>query len=113
MDQLNKIISLAIGLIIVVISFAALTGRIDLSKNFPQLLTSKKIVTTPTPSIESPKTVLISNDVNLESSATVNKYNLIPGNSNATQIPETGSPTEALGLAISLIAVAQYLKRIK
>lgn len=113
MDQLNKIVSLAIGLIIVVISFAALTGRIDLSKNFPQLLSSKKITSTPTPAVVAQKTVLIANDANLESSAAVNKYDQNLGSANPTQIPETGSPTEALGIAISLIAVGQYLKRIK
>lgn len=97
---LNKVISFILGLVVVVVFVAVLTGRINLKK--PGFLSGK---TTPT---TTPSPTTISN-VSLKNEPTivVNKYNVkSPGS-----IPATGSPTIFLPILFSALGGGLFLRK--
>ncbi len=119
MEGLNKIISLFLGLIVVVIFFAIITGRIDLKNRFPKLgslLT--KPTAKPTPSTGKPKPK-ITIRVTSESTEPTNQYSkkaiLTPAQkySKITTIPATGAPTILLPIAFSTFLGGMFLRRKK
>jgi len=116
MDQLSKILSLAIGLIVVVIAFAVFTGRINLGSNFPKLLSNNVKNITPTPTISQSKfdQLFENTDKQLNQATKVTKYNSSDvKTSSATSIPATGNPTEIISLAIGTFAFGVYLRKLK
>jgi hypothetical protein len=116
MDQLSKILSLAVGLIVVVAAFAVFTGRINLGNGFPKLLSNNTVKTTPTPTISQPKfnQLFENTDKQLSQATKTNEYNSSEmSKSSATSIPATGNPTIMLTLAIGTFAMGNYLRRLK
>ena len=108
MDQLNKIISLAIGLIFVIFILAVLTGKIDLKSKFPSFFKNTKSTTTntsitPTPSIKLTKAISYKNNYQNQTSAS--------NNNNLSSIPSTGSPTTTLLFSVSTLLSGIYLRR--
>ncbi len=90
MDSFNKIISFVLGLVVVIVFFAVVTGRINFKGGLPRL--TKATVTptqspTPTSSSGSGSKVVIS------PTSTVGRYEQQAQKSKTTQIPATGLPT--------------------
>lgn len=84
MDSFNKVISFILGLVVVIVFFAVVTGRLKIGKFNPQVF-SKKLTPTPTPisSINIPST---------DQAQTTTKYNNYK-TQNPKTIPATGIPT--------------------
>jgi hypothetical protein len=114
MEGLNKIISLFLGLIVVVIFFAVITGRINLKNRFPQLgKLQTKPTAIPTPTSPEAKTTI---KVTSETTGQTNYYQkptLTPAQkyTSTTTIPATGAPTFFLPLALSGFLGGIYLRR--
>lgn len=85
MDSFNKVISFILGLVVVIVFFAVITGRLKIGKFNPPVF-SKKLTPTPTPisSVNIPP-------VNNENQTTIknNNYKI----QNTKTIPATGLPT--------------------
>lgn len=114
MDQLSKIVSLSIGLIIVVIAFAVFTGRVNLGNGFPNFLSKSNLKITITPTPQPKFNQLFENSSpELKQSAPAKIYSDEKIDSAATSIPATGSPTEVIALAISMFAMGTYLRKVK
>lgn len=117
MEGLNKIISLFLGLIVVVIFFAVITGRINLKTKFPQLsIFQIKPTVSPTPKISQPQPK-ITIKVTSESSGQTNYYKKpsptpVQKYTKITAIPATGAPTIFLPLAFYSLIGGFFLKRI-
>lgn len=117
MDNLNKTISFVLGLVVVLVFFAVITGRINLKGKLPFL--SKTTVPTPTLSISQPDSVLVNTETNTKSSnqntnltGSYNKYKLVNGKTPST-IPQTGSPTLLIPILISVLGGGLMLRKIK
>lgn len=108
MDNLNKTISFVLGLVVVLVFFAVISGRINLKGRLPFIAGS----TTPTPT-KSPVITPIPT-----SGLTINQpsgsYN---NNNNQTKppktIPSTGSPTLLFPILISALSGGFMLRRTK
>jgi hypothetical protein len=111
MDNFNKVLSFILGLVVVIVFFAVLTGRINLKKNFP-LLNAK---TSPTPQAKitptpvSAVTVSNSNAYSTQSTTSYNRYQTT--NKTPSTIPSTGSPTFFLPFFFSTLGAGIYLKK--
>lgn len=85
MDNFNKVISFILGLVVVIVFFAVVTGRLKIGKFNPPVF-SRKITPTPTPI----------SSVNIPSTTSENKT-IGENNNYKTQntktIPKTGLPT--------------------
>lgn len=110
MENINKLISLFLGLIVVVIFFAVISGRIDLKGKFFKL---GKGSTTPTPT---PKTqpIKVTSEVD-EGVHLYQKPTLTQAQkySKTTSIPATGAPTIFLPLAFSSFFGGVWLRKLK
>ena len=119
MDSANKIISFVLGLVVVIVFFAVITGRIKLKT--PNLLfLGKKTTLTPTPTV-TPKPNIISSvtipgNTTQKTGSTTNSnyqpYNktVVSNNGNLKTIPSTG-PGLLLPIAISSLIGGIYIKR--
>ncbi len=95
MDSFNKIISFILGLVVVVVFLAVITGRLNLGKRFSSL-SSSTISPTPTTSSAVPTpTTVINNYQSQSHSQADNQSGKTPG-----VIPATGAPTVLLPLAL-------------
>lgn len=111
MENLNKVFSFALGLVVVVIFLAIISGKIDIRKKIPllsQTTTQKTVSPTPTPT---PTTTSIrpkpTTYTNYQDKTTINKtYNV-------KTIPATGSPTILLPVFFSFLSSGLYLRRKK
>lgn len=101
MENLNKIVSFVLGLVVIIVFLAVITGRFKLQNKLPFL--SKKA--TPTPTMTVRPTSLFPTGV--MPTGTYNSYN----KPNATTIPSTGAPTFLLPLLFSGLAVGAYLRK--
>lgn len=108
---MNKIISLVLGLIVVVLFFAVVTGKIDLKNKLSSLRVSKATKTQeknvsptkiPTPT---PIDTIIVNGGKLNSKS--------KNTSTPDEIPSTGLPTEVLATILVSPAVGFVLRRYK
>ncbi len=112
MEGFNKLISFILGLVVVVVFLAILTGKINLSGlGFRGIKPFTETKTTPTPT---PSPLL-----SLKQSPTpyvVNQYQTqtkINSQQTTKQIPATGSPTLLLPILVSSLASGFYLKKKK
>ncbi len=105
MDNFNKVISFILGLVVVIVFFAVITGRLNLRGRIPLLTRSvsptQSVKTTPTPI----STIRIS-PASVIGNQTYNRYQKTP-----TTIPATGSPTIILTVLISSLMTGFYLRR--
>ncbi|MGB9707174.1 MAG: hypothetical protein ACPL1D_00250 [Microgenomates group bacterium] len=106
MDNFNKVISFILGLVVVIVFFGVVTGRINLKNKIPLISSKQTGRITPTPSLSPTpiSTVKISNN-----SSTNNLYQTKKVNS----IPATGSPTEILLIIPALSTLGFWLKSTK
>lgn len=101
MDSFNKVISFVLGLVVVIVFLAIVSGKIDLRKRITgsggvPLFSSK-----PTPTL-TPTVIPTS-----KSTSTYNQYN----NQTPKKIPATGSPTIILPLLVSVLSGGIYLRK--
>lgn len=111
MENINKIISLFIGLVVVLVIFGVVTGRINLRDRLPRFLSGRQISPTPTASPAPKKQAE-------KIEGAVNQYNnkTTPAEGqkgDLTEIPATGAGTLFIPLAISSFFLGVYLKKIK
>lgn len=90
MDSLNKTVSFILGLVVVLVFLAIITGRLNIKKITSKKTTTStvKITPTPTPLVES------------------NQQSKAP-----SSIPATGSPTILLPLLFSGLGAGFFLRR--
>lgn len=104
MDSFNKIISFVLGLVVVIVFFAVVTGRINFKGGLPKLTkTSPTPTTSPTPSTESGTRVVIN------PTGTLGRYQ--QQSKSATQIPATGLPTLFIPSLLASAAGGIFLRK--
>jgi len=126
MDSFNKVISFVLGLVVVLVFFAVVTGKINLkSKNNTTLASAitptptqdsggffsflKRATPTPTPTTESSS---IDIDTNTSKNNSYKQNNQVSSQSNAKSIPSTGLPTIFIPLLFSGLAGGGFLSKI-
>jgi len=118
MDSFNKVISFVLGLVIVVVFLAIISGKINLKKTFPQLAGKITLKTSPTPTPKS-TAVPTSTTAGSNTSTSINtsgntKYQSTTNTGKTTSpktIPATGSPTILIPSLISMLASGLYLRK--
>lgn len=111
MENINKIISLFIGLVVVLVIFGVVTGRINLGGRLPRFLSRNQ--TTPTPTVspaaekEAAQKVEPSNQYKNKTARTEEQKGAL------TEIPATGVSSLFVPLLISSFSLGIYLKKIK
>jgi len=116
MDSFNKVISFVLGLVIVVVFLAIISGKINLKKTFPQLAGKITLKTTPTPTLTpTPKSTTTGSGTSASTNTNTNtKYQSTTNTAKATYpktIPATGSPTILIPSLISMLASGLYLRK--
>lgn len=112
MDNLNRVLSFILGLVVVIVFFAVVTGRINLKKSFPFI--SKSASPSPTPSSSFSPTPIstVRIDNNNAFSPTNNLYQKTTAKT-PTSIPSTGLPTPALFFLTAFLGGGYYLRTSK
>lgn len=105
MDNLNKTVSFILGLVVVLVFLAIVTGRLNLKNKLP--IFSGKVSPTPTVKITPTPTKLIESN---KEGSTYGNYNMKQAKT-PTSIPSTGSPTILLPLLFSGLGGGFFLKR--
>ncbi|GIW64444.1 MAG: hypothetical protein KatS3mg092_0377 [Patescibacteria group bacterium] len=113
MDNFNKIISFILGLVVIIIFFAVVSGRLNLGKFTPSF--AKKTNISPTPTSIS-KVVISENEIKTNNVISKNetKTNNYQNNSysiNAKSIPATGLPTFFIPSILSSALFGVFLKK--
>ena len=113
MDNFNKVLSFILGLVVVIVFFAVLTGRLTVKRNFPFISTKAtptvEVDTTPTPTPVSSVVVSSKTTSTSTSSSSYNRYQTTT--KTPSSIPSTGSPTILLPFFISTLASGFYLRK--
>jgi len=122
MDSFNKVISFALGLVVVLVFFAVVTGKINL-KSKTSTTASKSILTptpaqknsggffglfksatpTPTPTVKPISSIKVDTENNV--------YKQNTTTSGAKSIPSTGLPTLFIPMLISGLAGGSFLRK--
>jgi len=106
MDNLNKTVSFVLGLVVVLVFLAVITGRLNLKNKIPFL--SGKNTPTPTVKITPTPTKLVESN---KEGSTYGNYKMKQQEKAPTSIPSTGSPTILLPLLFSGLGGGFFLKR--
>lgn len=123
MDSFNKVISFALGLVVVLVFFAVVTGKINLKSKTST--TAAKTTITPTPtqknsggffgffksSTPTPTPTTKSTSSNTEETGDNNVYKQNTTTSSAKSIPSTGLPTLFIPMLISGLAGGSLLRK--
>ena len=123
MDSFNKVISFALGLVVVLVFFAVVTGKINLKSKTST--TAAKTTITPTPtqknsggffgffksSTPTPTPTTKSSSSNTEETGDNNVYKQNTTTSSAKSIPSTGLPTLFIPMLISGLAGGSLLRK--
>ena len=109
MDNFNKIVSFVLGLVVVIVFLAVITGRFNLKKNLVNLGGKARVTPTAT--------------LNVGQNASPTSASVAAGKTKTTDykttgktptsIPATGSPTLLLSAFFSTLSLGVYLKRKK
>ena len=114
MQGLNKAISFILGLVVVVVFIAIVSGRIQLGKLIPTFSSGTKTASniTPTPSPVSTTPAMEQTGTETHSYQTTNEKQTAgtPG-SNVKTIPNTGAPTLLIPFALSGMASGLFLRK--
>jgi len=125
MDNFNKVLSFILGLVVVVVFFAVLTGRLSFKKNFPFITSKSNSMTksdgiTPTPRLTITPTPVSSLVISSQKTSS-SKENASDDNSyyrryqttstTPKSIPSTGSPTFLIPFFISTLGFGFYLRK--
>jgi hypothetical protein len=107
MDSFNKIISFVLGLVVVIVFFAVVTGRINFKGGIPRLVKPSVTPTmSPTPSNESGSKVVIN-----PTSATGRYQQQAQSQKKTTQIPATGLPTLFIPSLMAAASAGAFLRK--
>lgn len=115
MDNLNKTVSFVLGLVVVLVFLAIVTGRLNLKNKLPLLgskatpTPSQKIITQKITTNNEQSTTSVPNSTGAQNPA-YNQYQVVQGKTPAT-IPSTGSPTLLLPLLFSGLGGGLLLKK--
>lgn len=128
MDSLNKVISFALGLVVVLVFFAVVTGRINLKGNITPTTASKSTISptptqksggffgffksraTPTPTpTQKPSSITI--NTNTGESNLYKQNNQVVNSSTAKSIPATGLSNLFIPLLLSGLAGGSFLRK--
>jgi len=111
MDNFNKVLSFILGLVVVIVFFAVLTGRINLKKNLPFLNAKISPTSQPEPTPTPVSSVVVSNTSTSQIPST-SSYNFYQStNKTSSTIPSTGSPTFLLPFFFSTLGAGIYLRK--
>lgn len=102
MDNFNKIVSFVLGLIVVVVFIAVISGRLNLGKKLSQMTT--KVSPTPTPS----KKISYYTTPTLTPALT---GSYVSNGKTPSSIPSTGSPTLLLPILLSGLGGGIFMRR--
>jgi len=105
MDSFNKIISFVLGLVVVIVFFAVVTGKINLKTGFPKLAPKK--TTTPTATLS--PTPISKITVNEKTNETLS-YGKYENSQKTASIPETGISSLFLPALLSGAVFGSFLK---
>mgnify|MGYP007094564953 CR=1 FL=1 len=120
MDNFNKVLSFILGLVVVIVFFAVLTGRLSFKRGFPfvsikatptaklEISPTKAPTPTPVSSVVVSSTTLSSAFSSKETSS-YNRYQKTT--KTPSSIPSTGSPTLLLPFFISTLGLGFYLRK--
>ncbi len=89
MDNFNKVVSFVLGLVVVIVFFAVITGKLNLGKFTPSF--AKKTTISPTPKTTS--TVVIEENTSNNTNTKTTTYKVNNYLTNTKSIPATGLPT--------------------
>ncbi|KKP85701.1 MAG: hypothetical protein UR89_C0045G0003 [Candidatus Roizmanbacteria bacterium GW2011_GWA2_35_8] len=111
MEGLNKIISFVLGLVVVIVFFAVVTGKLDLKSKLskttksqtPSGISGDQITPTPT------KTTTSSATSNVKT--VTNSYGSYKTNGKTTTIPSTGLPTLFIPSLLGAMIGGSFLKK--
>ncbi len=115
MDSFNKVISFILGLVVIVVFIAVLTGRFNLKSKLGAL-GKKTPVVTQAPTVTPIESIVSSNIVPTVTPTVNPTYNKVSGLKRSpppTTIPSTGSPTVLLPLLLSGLTLGSFLRRKK
>ena len=125
MDNVNKIISFILGLIVVIVFIAIVTGKFNLGKSIKSL-SSAKVTPTVTPAFIHPSTEATNSYVvtpavtkpltTYPTGSKISQYNsngsgTQVGGRNLSAIPNTGAPTFLIPLVLSMLAGGTFLRK--
>ncbi len=103
----NRIISFILGLVVVVVFLAIITGRFNI-RGISFLSKKPSLTPTPTSTTTPTQTITPISSITIKPTTPVNRFQTkTPG-----AIPSTGLPTEVLPLLLSGLAAGVYLKKI-
>ena len=107
MDNLNKTVSFVLGLVVVLVFLAIVTGRLNLKNKLPLL--SGKVSPTPKVTVTTTPTKLVESN---KEGSTYGSYKIKQTKTTTpTSIPSTGSPTLLLPLLFSGLGGGLFLRR--
>lgn len=125
MDSFNKVISFVLGLVVVLVFFSVVTGKINL-KSKTNTTTAAKTTLTPAPTQKNsggffgffksdtptPTPTINSLSSNSEGKGDNNVYKQNTATSSAKSIPSTGLPTLFIPMLISGLAGGSLLRKV-
>ncbi len=113
MDNFNRIASFVLGLVVVIVFLAVISGRLGFGKKTNSLSTQTKVSPTVGPTTAMRAYVSPTPIVRLVTSPTRTiAYNNVNNNTKSpTTIPSTGSPTLLLPILFSALGSGLYLRR--
>lgn len=103
MDNFNKIISFVLGLVVVIVFFAVITGRINFRKGLPSLTSSPTTTVTPTQTQ--------TQTTSKSPSPTPTNYGSYKATGKTTTIPATGLPTIFIPSLLAVAAGGAFLRK--
>ncbi|PIV09643.1 hypothetical protein COS31_04570 [Candidatus Roizmanbacteria bacterium CG02_land_8_20_14_3_00_36_15] len=107
MDNFNKVISFALGLVVVVVFLAVISGKINLKNKIPQLSGLSKTQVTPSPTTTPRPVQTPSAGYSLYKNASVSVDKTQP----TKTIPATGAPTIFIPMLFSTFITGLYFKK--
>ena len=113
MDNFNKIVSFVLGLVVVIVFLAIITGKFNPRKGIQSLTLKGKLTPTPTLSVKSylsPSPTPASFALNQTNTNTYNRTNSV-STKTPTSIPATGSPTMLIPTLFSTLSLGIFLKK--
>jgi len=109
MDNFNKVLSFVLGLVVMIVFFAVITGRINFKNKFPFLSATTSITPQAQPTPTPVSSVTVSNTSSSSSTSSHNRYQTT--NKTPSTIPSTGSPTLLLPFFFFTLGAGIYLKK--
>lgn len=112
MEGLNKLVSLFLGLVVVILVFGLITGRINLKNRLTSIWQKQSTKITPTPTkTKEETTIKVSSETTTQMTNFYQKPTLTLAPKYVSSIPQTGAPTVILPLALAGLFSGFYLKK--